>query len=198
MSEGLHHPTVLVIGGPNGAGKSTCAKTVLGDVLCTIHFVNADTIARGLSLYRPDSVAVEAGRIMIRRIRELADAGTSFAFETTLSGRAHASFLKNLVNAGYRFELLYVMLRSPELAVERVSRRVAGGGHAIPHSDIRRRFHRSAYNLFDRYIPLAHKWEVYDNSLKTYRPVAQGGGGDPPTIAEKGLFDELQRHARDT
>jgi hypothetical protein len=39
-------------------------------------FVNADTIALGLSAYRPEAAAVAAGRVMLERLRFLARAVT--------------------------------------------------------------------------------------------------------------------------
>jgi predicted ABC-type ATPase len=78
-------PKVVVIAGPNGAGKSTAAPAVLRNTLQVNEFVNADTIAAGLSAFSPDAVAIAAGRIMLGRIRELAGEGRDFAFETTLA-----------------------------------------------------------------------------------------------------------------
>ena len=60
-----------MIAGPNGAGKSTLAPVLLRDTIDVDEFVNADTIALGLSAFQPDSVAFEAGRIMLRRLNEL-------------------------------------------------------------------------------------------------------------------------------
>jgi predicted ABC-type ATPase len=77
-------PKVVVIAGPNGAGKSTAATAVLRNTLQVNAFVNADTIAAGLSAFSPDTVAIAAGRIMLGRIRELASEGRDFAFETSL------------------------------------------------------------------------------------------------------------------
>jgi predicted ABC-type ATPase len=84
----------VVIGGPNGAGKTTVAAELLPKALSIREFVNADEIARGLSPFNPNGAAIPAGRAMIERIRSLADAGESFAFETTCAGRSHAGLLR--------------------------------------------------------------------------------------------------------
>ena len=47
-------PLIVVLAGPNGVGKSTCAPYLLKDALAVEEFVNADTIAQGLSANRPD------------------------------------------------------------------------------------------------------------------------------------------------
>ena len=39
-------------------------------------------------------VAIEAGRIMLKRINELLDEGADFALETTLATRSYVSFIK--------------------------------------------------------------------------------------------------------
>ena len=87
-------PLLIVIAGPNGAGKSTTAPSLLRDALQVTEFVNADAVAGGLSAFRPDSVAIPAGRAMLKRIRHLADAGEDFAFETTLASRTFAPWTR--------------------------------------------------------------------------------------------------------
>ncbi|MDE7150373.1 MAG: zeta toxin [Bacteroidales bacterium] len=59
---------LYIIAGCNGAGKTTASYTVLPEMLACREFVNADEIARGLSPFNPESVAIEAGRLMLRRI----------------------------------------------------------------------------------------------------------------------------------
>src|SRR5688572_29492740 len=101
-------PKVVVIGGPNGAGKSTIAPAIIERAFGRIEFVNADTIARGLSGLDPDRQAFAAGRIMLRHIRDLAAARHDFAFETTLASRTFAPLLRRLIPDGYQTHLLYV------------------------------------------------------------------------------------------
>jgi predicted ABC-type ATPase len=43
------NPLVVVLAGPNGSGKTTAAPRVLRDRLHVSEFVNADTLAQGLS-----------------------------------------------------------------------------------------------------------------------------------------------------
>ncbi|QTE35495.1 hypothetical protein J3L18_20390 [Mucilaginibacter gossypii] len=76
-------PNLYIIAGCNGAGKTTASYTVLPELLNCNEFVNADNIAAGLSPFNPESVAFEAGRIMLQRIDELLNRGVDFAFETT-------------------------------------------------------------------------------------------------------------------
>jgi len=157
-------PRVIIIGGPNGAGKTTLAPFLLRDTFGLLEFVNADTISVGLSAFNPEGVAFEAGRLMIRRLHELTKNEQSFAFESTLATRSYGPWLHSLVEADYEFHLVFLSLRSVELAIERVAERVRGGGHHVSEQVVRRRYLRGLANLFDMYIPLAHTWSVYDNS----------------------------------
>ncbi|MDR0274090.1 MAG: zeta toxin family protein [Burkholderiaceae bacterium] len=126
-----HAPRAVIFAGPNGAGKSTYADAI-ADALGIRVFVNADCIARELNGIQTDTVAFAAGRIMLRRLKELADARQSFAFELTLPSRSFASFLQRLKQRGYHVVVYYFSLASAPLAVRRVRLRVAQGGHGVP------------------------------------------------------------------
>lgn len=64
-------------------------------------FVNADEIARGLSPFQPDKVAIEAGRIMLNRIKDLIVQKVDFAFETTLASKSYLNLVKKAQLNGY-------------------------------------------------------------------------------------------------
>ena len=57
---------LYIISGCNGAGKTTASYTVLPEILLCKEFVNADEIAKGLSPFNPESMAIEAGRLMLK------------------------------------------------------------------------------------------------------------------------------------
>ena len=157
-------PRCIIIAGPNGAGKTTFAREFLPKDTDIVHFVNADLIAAGLSALRPEIAAVTAGRVFLAELDRLARGRTSFAFETTLSGRAHAGRLQQWKAAGYRIEIAYLRVASTELALKRIASRVRQGGHNVPRADVIRRFGRSWSNFSRIYQPLADAWWVYDNS----------------------------------
>src|SRR5439155_26523435 len=157
-------PKVVVLAGPNGAGKSTAASRLLRGALGVTEFVNADVIARGLSGFSPERVAMEAGRVMLRRIKELAAKRESFAFETTLASRSFAPWLRDLVKSGYRFHLVFLWLPSAAAAVARVAERVSLGGHDVPVATVRRRYKAGLKNFFELYRSLSTTWQVIDNS----------------------------------
>ena len=167
-------PRIVILAGPNGAGKTTASKRLLRDALGIGEFVNADIIAAGLSGFAPESVAFEAGRIVLNRIRALIDQRASFAFETTLSSKTLATLLVRAQNAGFEIELIYLALPDATTAVERVAARVKQGGHDIPMAVIKRRFHRSLKNLFGLYIPLVNRWKMFDNYFSPPVQIAVG------------------------
>lgn len=158
-------PNVIVIARPNGSGKSTLAPALLRDTLGILEYVNADTIAEGLSAFAPEDASFDAGRVMLGRLRELADEGKDFAFETTLASRFYAGWLNELKGHGYWVSLIFLWLDDVNLAMERVQSRVRGGGHDIPEVTIRRRHERGLRNLFELYVPIANSWRVFDASL---------------------------------
>src|SRR5829696_8192436 len=133
-------PKVIVIAGPNGAGKTTLAPFLIRDEYGLIEYVNADTIALGLTAFNPESVAFEAGRVMLKRLRALAGQDVDFAFETTLATRSYAGWIRTLRQKNYEFHLIYLWLNTVELAIERVRERVRGGGHNVPDEVVRRRY----------------------------------------------------------
>jgi len=161
-------PRVVILAGPNGAGKTTSSRPILAETLGIRTFVNADTIAQGLSGFGPETVAVEAGRIMLDRLRNLANQRVDFAFETTLSGRSYANWIRKFQQIGYRVHLFYFRLNHPDLAVARVAERVRAGGHHIPEVTIRQRWQRSLDNLDRLYAPLVDSCRVFDNSGVAY------------------------------
>lgn len=187
-------PRVVVFAGPNGAGKSTHADAILA-TLGISTFVNADFIARGLSGHHTETVTFAAGRIMLDRLHQLADAGEDFAFESTLSSRTFAPFLRDLKAQGYGVAIYYFSLANAQLAVRRVKLRVALGGHDVPPDVVRRRFGRSISNFFSLYAPLASRWAVFDNSRSPHARLIATSEGDNLSITETPTWLKLQKLA---
>jgi predicted ABC-type ATPase len=186
-------PLAVVLAGPNVAGKSTIAAHVLKGALAVEEFVNADTIAQGLSAYHPESAAVTAGRVMLDRLCFLARERHDFAFETTLAGRGHARWLQDLRAARYRTHLIFLALPAADLAVARVAERVRHGGHDVPETVVRRRFVAGVRNFFDLYRAIVDGWHMYDNSaLASPRLIAHGAAGASTTIIDQTAWRRLE------
>lgn len=155
---------VIIIAGPNGAGKTTFAREFLPNEAACPVFVNADLIAAGLAPFAPETAAVQAGRLMLAEMDRHFRAGTSFAFETTLSGHAWLRHIARWQAAGYRVELIFLRLKSADDAVARVAQRVKQGGHHIPEAVIRRRFAAGLKNFTRHYAHAVDAWVLYDNT----------------------------------
>ncbi len=182
---------LYIIGGANGSGKTTAALQILPNFLEVYEYVNADEIAAGLSPFNPESVAIQAGRLMLKRLETLVKSKVDFAFETTLSARNFAYFLRKCKDKGYRINLIYFWLHSPELAITRVRRRVESGGHNIPEDIIRRRYQRGKKNLTELYLPLCDRWIIYNNSSPNLDIVAERPFNQEPIIYQPQLWTQI-------
>lgn len=182
---------LYIIAGCNGAGKTTASNTVLPKSLLVKEFVNADEIAKGLSPFNPEGVAIEAGRLMLKRIAELLDIGDSFSIETTLATKSYVNLVRKAHEKGYMVHLLFFWLDSVELAKQRVMLRVASGGHNIPTSVIERRYKSGVKNLFERFMPEVDIWILYDNSQNKSERVAFGGKKIQMKVCDKEKFKKI-------
>ena len=191
MSKNLY-----IISGCNGAGKTTASYTVLPDILHCKEFVNADEIARGLSPFNPNSVAIEAGRLMLKRIEYLLERNESFSVETTLATQSYINLVRRAQKKGYKVSVLFFWLNSPDLALLRVAERVAKGGHDIPEMIVRRRYVAGIRNLFSLFMSEVDYWGIYDNSEFPRRQVACGGKNAETIIIEERLFKTIQSYVK--
>jgi predicted ABC-type ATPase len=187
---------LYIISGCNGAGKTTASYTILPEMLSCKEFVNADEIARGLSPFKPESVSIQAGRIMVERIKNLISNGTDFALETTLATRTHAKVIRYAQANGYKVTLVFFWLNLPSLAIERVKMRVASGGHNIEEKTIRRRYDIGIKNLFSLYIPLCEYWMIINNSSIPQELIAEGGSNLETKIYNKTTYNKIANYER--
>ena len=126
--------------------------------------MNAYLIAAGIAPFAPETAALRAGRLMLTELERHFSKRQSFAFETTLSGRAYAQAIRSWQTAGYKVELIFLRLHDAEEAIARVRQRVLQGGNHIPDEVVRRRFEQGLKYLAQIYQPLVNAWAVYDNS----------------------------------
>ena len=183
-------PTLYIIAGPNGVGKTTFADRYLPEEAKQLEFVNADLIARGLSPYAPDSVSMEAGRIALKRIRELIAQRASFTWETTMSGRTAVAWLSQAKNAGYILKTYFLWVPTPEITMGRVQQRVTEGGHNISEDLSRRRFYLTIKNFLTIYRPLMTSWKLIDNDHLGPRLIAMEKRGRL-VVRDKSIWTRL-------
>lgn len=188
---------IVVLAGPNGAGKSTIGPKLVRDTLNIDEFVNADTIAQGISSFHPESVAIQAGKIMVKRMRELAEKKRDFAFETTLASRYMVNWIKVLKMRNYKICLFFLWLPSADIAVERVRRRIISGGHLVPEEVICRRYRLGLYNFFNIYRPITDNWRIFDNTRFTGSElIAEGIGKSRLSLKNVELWQQIIESAK--
>lgn len=191
MSKNLY-----IIAGCNGAGKTTASYTVLPEILHCKEFVNADEIARGLSPFNPESVAIEAGRLMLQRIEDLLAKDETFSIETTLATKSYINLVRRAQTKGYSVNLLFFWLKTPELANLRVAERVANGGHNIPKDVIKRRYVAGLSNLFNLFMKEVDSWVIYNNSENPRKQVAFGGKSADTVVLDNMSYSIMQNYVK--
>lgn len=187
----MQEKNLYIISGCNGAGKTTASFTILPEILECREFVNADEIAKGLSPFQPENVAIEAGRIMLHRINELLNSNKNFSFETTLATKSYKNKIIEAKEKGYNVILLFFWLESYELAIERVKTRVLEGGHNIPSDVIKRRYFNGINNLFKIYLELVDQVLIFDNSEGNHILIAEKSFSENMVIVEQEKFNLL-------
>lgn len=160
-------------------------------------YVNSDEFAKGLSPFDPGSVAVQASRLMLLRIRYLLKRKEDFCIETTLATRSLLKMVSDAQAEGYVVTLLYFWLNSPDLAVERVKARVAAGGHNIPEETVRRRYRVGLKYFFRDYAPVCDRWILADNSKVPFRVIAEGYKDDVTVIKDHEVYGLIRKSASD-
>lgn len=188
--------TLYIIAGCNGAGKTTASMTMLPEIWECKEFVNADEIARGLSPFNPESVAFEAGRLMLQRIDILLKGESSFSIETTLSTKSYAKLIDSAHEKGFKVQLLFFWLPSPEVAIERVAQRVKEGGHNIPRDVIFRRYYAGIDNLFKIFMDKVDSWLLVNNYSVPCIIIARGGFNTEIDIKNVELYQKVRDYVR--
>ncbi|MBQ0103848.1 MAG: zeta toxin family protein [Prevotellaceae bacterium] len=187
---------LYIIAGCNGAGKTTASQTMLPEIWNCREFVNVDEIARGLSPFNSESMSIEAGRIMLKRIKELLKGDESFAIETTLSTRSYVRTIEEAHKNGFTVQLLFFWLPTPETAIERVRQRVAEGGHNIPTNIIRRRYTAGIKNLFNLYMSIVDSWLLVENLNNPRVIIASGGNLSETKILNIQIYNKVESYVR--
>ena len=187
----MANKTLYIIAGCNGAGKTTASYTVLPEIWKCREFVNADEIAKGLSPLNPESVAIEAGKLMLERIEHLLKGNESFSIETTLATRSYVKLVERAQSLGFSVNLLFFWLSSPEAAIKRVAQRVSEGGHNIPTDTIIRRYHLGINNFYKLFKDKVDYWMLVDNTTSPRTIVA-----DSNNIYNLKKYDKIIKYVK--
>lgn len=168
LGVGLEDKQLLIVAGPNGSGKSSLSVNLLGHELFPKFYITPDELVKNVeySIIENEYVRYSTAMSVCEEIRrETVVRGSSLAFETVLSTPEKLDFLKFASENGYKISSLFVATNSPEVNIDRVSKRVEQGGHDVPVDKIRQRYYRSLSNLAVLFL-LSDSMIVVDNSVK--------------------------------
>ena len=165
-------PDIIIVAGPNGAGKTSFANEYFRLQFGPFTFINADEIEKLLpSTISGAARPTSAGRAMLLEIDRVVTVGGNLAIETTLATRQYVRRISDWRSRGYSIGLVYLRLPTVEHSIDRVRRRVASGGHAIPEETIRRRFDKSWQYFNALYRPLVDEWYVWESREGEFVPL---------------------------
>ena len=187
-------PGLYIISGCNGSGKTTSSYSLLPELLECRQYVNSDEFAKSLSPYNPSAASLKAGRFMLMKIKYLMDSGQTFGIETTLATRTLTKLVSRAQAKGYEVTVLYFWLSSPQMAIERVRKRVASGGHNIPEEVIRRRYHLGLKYFFHLYQSEVDYWMLVNNSSSPREVIATGGKDKEQYVTNIEEYQKIQEY----
>lgn len=179
-------PELVLLGGANGAGKSSLAARYVPDLIAKGTFLNADEVARTLAPSNAGSVAIAAGKEVVRRREELFSSRESFCVETTLATLGLLDLVNRGNDVGYLTRLIFLFTSTPQLNEFRVKQRVALGGHNIETDTVRRR-HGRGLQLLPRYIAACREVIILDARGPTHE-ILRKEGGELSTVDPAGMI----------
>lgn len=97
--------------------------------------------------------------MLLGEIQNLVEKKMDFAFETTLSEKSYAAFLRKQKARDYSIHLFFLWIPTVELAIGRIKDRVASGGH-----DVELQVYYSRFWKFNR-----RRWQVDTGADKRIR-----------------------------
>ena len=188
---------MYIISGCNGSGKTTASYTLLPELLDCSEFVNSDEFAKSLAPFHPETAYITASRYMLKKLRYLFTRREDFCIETTLATRSLLKTVRMAQDQGYFVTVVYLWLRSPEIAIKRVAARVEAGGHDVAPDVIRRRYYTGLEYFFELYSPVCDKWMLVDNSETEFRIIAEGSAKGT-TVRDLPLYQQIKQQIEET
>ena len=190
---------MYIISGCNGSGKTTASYSMLPEIFDCSQWVNSDEFAKSLAPFNPEGAYVAASRLMLLKTKYLFERNADFCIETTLATRSLLKMVHEAQQHGYFVTVVYFWLHSPELALERIRKRVASGGHNVPEETVRRRYRVGLRYFFEDYAPLCDRWVLADNSIPPFREIAQGSKlAKEPIIKDPVTYERILNYLRET
>ena len=160
-------PRLWFVCGPNGSGKSTLYDQ--GNIEGFGHsvwIINPDLLSQRIAEQEGLALGPANGEALNRIegwLRASVRAYQTIGVETVLSTPKYRPLVLEAKSLGFEIRLLYVVLRTADMNVERVRLRVQRGGHDVAEDKIRARRERSFQQL-PWFMEQADLALIYDNS----------------------------------
>lgn len=158
-------PKMILIAGPNGSGKTTLTEKLKSAGVDFGEYVNPDEIALSLG-GSGDDIVRKAQKIAENKRKELLQAGISHSFESVMSHHSKIEYMVAAKEKNFYVILFFVGINDPAINIERVTNRVAKGGHDVPIEKIRSRYERTMNMLYEAAIT-ADEAVVFDNTKRS-------------------------------
>jgi predicted ABC-type ATPase len=181
-------PVLWIIAGPNGSGKSSFYnRTDIEGWGGSVWIINPDLLTEQIQ-QREGLALGDANLEAVRRIEDWlyksVEVYQTIGVETVLSSPKYRPLVERAKQRGFDVRIIYIVLESAELQIERIRLRVEEGGHDVPADKTISRRQRS-FEQLAWFAGVADACYIYDNST-----------GEPQLLAAKAgqmlvVWDEL-------
>jgi predicted ABC-type ATPase len=165
-----------MVAGPNGSGKSSLyGNTDIEAFDQSVWIINPDLLTQRIQ--RVENLSLRQANLQaVTRIEAWLEASIqahqTVGVETVLSTDKYRRLVRAAKKRSFDFRLIFVMLESPEMNVQRVRLRVSKGGHDVPEAKIRERWTKSLQQL-PWFLEQADQAAIFDNSGSVPQLVGQ-------------------------
>ena len=179
-------PVLWIIAGPNGCGKSSLYnRTDIEGWGGSVWIINPDLLTQ--SIVEEEKLELEAANLQAvqrieRWLESSIDVYQTIGVETVLSSPKYRRLLESAQARGFEVRMIYVVLRTVEIQIERIRIRVSEGGHDVAEEKIRARRTRS-FEQLAWFIDRVDHMVIFDNS-----------SGNPDLLATKRFGEPLRYH----
>ncbi len=173
-------PFFWIVAGPNGSGKSSLYnRTDIEGWGGSVWIINPDLLTA--KIVEQEKLQLEAANLVaVQRIEQWLDASIdayqTIGVETVLSSPKYRRLVERAKERGFEVRMIYVVLDTPALQLERIRHRVAEGGHDVPAEKVISRRYRS-FEQFGWFAGQMDQCLVFNNSTgePTLAGLAQNG-----------------------
>lgn len=185
-------PIFWIIAGPNGSGKSSLYnRTDIEGWGGSVWIINPDLLTA--KIVESEALDAQAANLAaVQRVEDWLEASLNayqtIGVETVLSSGKYRRLVELAKRRGFEIRMIYVVLDSVNLQLDRIRERVAQGGHDVPADKVSARRTRSFEQLawFARHV---EECLIFNNSVG--KPERAGQMKDGSLVCYPDLPDDL-------